>query len=482
VNYDLFICHASEDKESFVRPLADALKGENVEVWYDEFSLKLGDSIRRSLDKGLKQSRFGLVVLSKAFFEKKWPQYELDGLAEREMCGRDKIILPVWHGIRHDEILAYSPSLAGRKAVSSGQGLRKVVDEILDVLRPQGSPLIAARDALLEWGVTPPVITDEYWLGVVEASNRLPGFGANIPEESTWSRWSFPLPPKGETAQSWGERLAWTALQQKWVHNADEIPICPTTPTDRVLCFIDDHPGLPETCETFPRLLAEYAPQLTIPGLGGQFEIVFEEEYKKSCAEYARRREQNPTHGTALTVNSKSPLCDEEWCLRDKAFGNYSPTHLANEYFHGGMFGPSVAYFEDPDHAFWLLSKASHWLPTAVHKVLLKGMSDWITWPWGYIHGNGGDWKTCGVLSEAMFDAVDGKEFQWNDDSRDDVWNRIQLTITRMKLPETVDEIFDRFLRHRFIEKYVRREKYLRQCRSGSRAKSGAKRKSEHAA
>jgi len=68
--YDLFICHASEDKESFVRPLADALRSKNVEVWYDEFSLKLGDSIRRSLDKGLSLSRFGVVVLSKVFLRK----------------------------------------------------------------------------------------------------------------------------------------------------------------------------------------------------------------------------------------------------------------------------------------------------------------------------------------------------------------------------------------------------------------------------
>ena len=77
--YDLFICHASEDKAGFVLPLADALRGQHVEVWYDEFSLKLGDSIRQSLDRGLKQSRFGIVVLSKAFFDKQWPQYELDG-------------------------------------------------------------------------------------------------------------------------------------------------------------------------------------------------------------------------------------------------------------------------------------------------------------------------------------------------------------------------------------------------------------------
>ncbi len=211
--YDLFICHASEDKESIVRPLAEALRLENVEVWYDEFTLKLGDSIRRSIDKGLSQSRFGVVILSKAFFEKKWPQYELDGLAEREMKGKDRIILPVWHNITHNEVMAYSPELAGRKAVLSSEGLKKVVSEILAVLRPQGSPLIIARDIIIDWGLTPPVITDEYWLNVVEASNRLPGYGAWIPEESTWERWSFPLPDKEGGPEEWGERLAWTAMQ-----------------------------------------------------------------------------------------------------------------------------------------------------------------------------------------------------------------------------------------------------------------------------
>ena len=202
--YDVFICHASEDKDSFVRSLAQALQTEHVEVWFDEFSLKLGDSIRRSIDKGLRQSRFGIVVLSPAFFEKNWPQYELDGLVEREMKGNDKIILPLWHGVTHDHVMQYSPALAGRKAVSSERGIQKVVDRILEVIRPQGSPLIVARDMLLEWGVTPPVITDRYWLEVVEASNRVPGFGPVIPEDSGWNRWSFPLPPKDSGATHWG--------------------------------------------------------------------------------------------------------------------------------------------------------------------------------------------------------------------------------------------------------------------------------------
>jgi hypothetical protein len=115
------------------------------------FSLRLGDSIRRALDKGLKQSRFGIVVLSKAFFDKQWPQYELDGLVEREMKGKDKVILPVWHGVKHNDVMRYSPCLAGRRAVSSADGIEKVVHEILAVVHPQGSPLIIARDTLLDW-------------------------------------------------------------------------------------------------------------------------------------------------------------------------------------------------------------------------------------------------------------------------------------------------------------------------------------------
>ena len=267
--YDIFICHASEDKDSFVRPLAKTLQASHVEVWFDEFSLQLGNSIRRSIDKGLRQSRFGIVVLSPAFFEKNWPQYELDGLVEREMRGNDKIILPLWHGVTHDHVMQYSPALAGRKAASSQRGIREVVNEILEVIRPQGSPLIVARDMLLEWGITPPVITDQYWLEVVEASNRVPGFGPVIPEDSGWNRWSFPLPAKDSGATGWGERLAWTAMQMNWVKTADKAPITPLTPPTEVLDFILGHPGLFETCCDCVTLLVEYASQLSIPGFGG---------------------------------------------------------------------------------------------------------------------------------------------------------------------------------------------------------------------
>ena len=94
IEYDAFICHASEDKKDFVEPLAKALQDAGYKIWYDKFSLKVGDSLRRSIDNGLKNSRHGIVVLSNDFFRKGWPQYELDGLVSKQMEGR-KVILPI---------------------------------------------------------------------------------------------------------------------------------------------------------------------------------------------------------------------------------------------------------------------------------------------------------------------------------------------------------------------------------------------------
>ncbi len=133
--YDVFICHASEDKESFVRSLAHALQQAGLRVWYDEFTLGLGDRLRRSIDKGLVDSRYGIVVLSAAFFSKEWPQYELDGLGQREVSGT-KVILPVWHDIIREDVMKYSPSLADRIAAKSNLPMSELVASILEVINP----------------------------------------------------------------------------------------------------------------------------------------------------------------------------------------------------------------------------------------------------------------------------------------------------------------------------------------------------------
>jgi hypothetical protein len=78
MEWDVFISHASEDKEDFVRPLAESLRRSGLLVWYDDFTLKVGDSLRRSIDQGLAKSRHGIVVISPNFLKKDWPQKELD--------------------------------------------------------------------------------------------------------------------------------------------------------------------------------------------------------------------------------------------------------------------------------------------------------------------------------------------------------------------------------------------------------------------
>jgi hypothetical protein len=130
VEYDVFISHSSEDKEDFVRPLTLELQSLGVKVWYDEFELKLGDSLRRSIDKGLINSKYGIVVLSTSFFKRNWTQYELDGFVNREMNGM-KVILPIWHKVSKDEVQKFSPSLADKVALNSSvYSIKEIAEEI----------------------------------------------------------------------------------------------------------------------------------------------------------------------------------------------------------------------------------------------------------------------------------------------------------------------------------------------------------------
>ena len=127
--YDLFISHASEDKPSAVRPLADALKARGLVLWLDELELEIGDSLRKRIDNALNTSRFGVVVLSHAFFAKPWPQIELDALLTREIRG-EKVILPIWHGLSVSDVENYSPILASRLAYRTQDGIEAAADAI----------------------------------------------------------------------------------------------------------------------------------------------------------------------------------------------------------------------------------------------------------------------------------------------------------------------------------------------------------------
>ena len=116
--YDFFISYASEDKDTFVRPLAKFLSEKGAKVWYDDFILKVGDSLRQQIEDGLRKSRFGIVILSEHFFNKQWTQRELNGLFQLE-TQRQSVILPIWHKLSKDEVIQYSPILSDKVALNT---------------------------------------------------------------------------------------------------------------------------------------------------------------------------------------------------------------------------------------------------------------------------------------------------------------------------------------------------------------------------
>ncbi|WP_439660237.1 DUF1883 domain-containing protein [Lentzea sp. HUAS TT2] len=111
--HDVFLCYASEDRAAVAEPLARELRNLGVEVWFDRFTLGLGDSLTRKVNEGLAGSRFGIVVLSKAFFEKEWPNRELEAMINLSVYCEQKI-LPVWHEITKEDVLSRMPLMGDR--------------------------------------------------------------------------------------------------------------------------------------------------------------------------------------------------------------------------------------------------------------------------------------------------------------------------------------------------------------------------------
>lgn len=191
--WDVFVCHASEDKEAIARPLTVALTGAGLTVWYDEVTLTLGDSLRQSIDRGLAQSRYGVVILSPSFFNKNWPQRELDGLTTKEMSS-GKVILPVWHLIGRGEIERYSPTLADKLGVSTARGLKPVVDAVLQAIRPPTeetspkNPVGSSRNNRLDLnGTGSPMFDDGAFKNLFEFARSSEGLNLYKDDAAKWA-------------------------------------------------------------------------------------------------------------------------------------------------------------------------------------------------------------------------------------------------------------------------------------------------------
>ena len=118
--YDVFISHASEDKEDFVDEFVAELRKADVKVWYDTTQILWGDSLRKRIDEGLRKSRFGIAVLSPNYIAdgKYWTKEELDGIFQMESIN-GKTLLPIWHKLTKKQVISFSPIVANRKAMTT---------------------------------------------------------------------------------------------------------------------------------------------------------------------------------------------------------------------------------------------------------------------------------------------------------------------------------------------------------------------------
>jgi len=440
VLYDAFISHASEDKESFVRPLAELLRDAHIEVWYDEFSMQVGDSLRRSIDRGLAQSRFGIVVLSPSFFAKQWSQWELDGLVARQNSSPDDVILPIWHNVERDDVIAFSPPIADRVAVPTSIGLEAVVNRLAEAIRPRGSTLVIARDLLIAKGLSPPVISDDWWLDMAAEAESNP-MENTFQSAMGWGRWGFPLPPESTSPQERGLRIASAALQTDWINEANKRSISQVSRPEEVHSFIQSMPGLLEACAAFPNYAVAYAPQLAIPGLGGPIQLQIDE--------LADRLGDRSRHARDILPLRYADDTDDT-----------DVAGVACNFVQGEIHGPETKFYSTIDYVVWLLSGASEWLPVLTKNALTRGLIAWPVWlwhkhDWRYSEDFGfEDAEATGALEDRLYRARSIDTFKVTRKIRADIEHRFAFTAELLGLPETGPELADRFLQAGYIEGY----------------------------
>ena len=130
---DVFICHASEDKENIIEPLLDSLHQANISYWYDRAEIKWGDSLTEKINKGLLISHYVIVCLSKSFMSKGWPRKELNAAFSIETESGEVKILPLLSGNPSERklILKDIPLLSDKYYLSWDGNPAPIVDALM---------------------------------------------------------------------------------------------------------------------------------------------------------------------------------------------------------------------------------------------------------------------------------------------------------------------------------------------------------------
>lgn len=130
-----FISHAKSDSREFSMKLANALTKLGCPVWFDEYSMTIGDSLVESIEAGLKETDKCIFILSPDFLANQgWCKHEFKSASMKQIFEKKNIILPVWHGVNSDDVYQYSAALADAIGVQSSLGEDLVAKKISEVL------------------------------------------------------------------------------------------------------------------------------------------------------------------------------------------------------------------------------------------------------------------------------------------------------------------------------------------------------------
>lgn len=133
--WDVFISHASEDKEAVALPLKRALEQAGFSCWIDQEQISLGGGLPRRIDAGLARSSFTVVIASPSYFTKAWTRKEMDAAVARDVTRRTETVLVVLHEMTIKELQDESPMTAVLLAVPWTQGISRVVVQIAGAIR-----------------------------------------------------------------------------------------------------------------------------------------------------------------------------------------------------------------------------------------------------------------------------------------------------------------------------------------------------------
>jgi len=116
---DVFLCHAWDDRQGAARELHDLLESLGVKVWFSEKDVGLGTPLLRAIDKGLANSRIGIVLVTPALLRR----LPTEGIADKELSAllAGERLVPIVHNTTYDALREVSPLLASRSGLSTAE-------------------------------------------------------------------------------------------------------------------------------------------------------------------------------------------------------------------------------------------------------------------------------------------------------------------------------------------------------------------------